>query len=196
MGAAAARGGTPDDRGRRAHRPPSGVVRQHPGPPSASGRLDRAGPADRLAGDPLRRRPGPPRPRPPHEDRELTLPSRKGTLGFGIIGGFKLATGLLLAATGFGIFRLVNKDLADVLEHFAVRIHLDPENRLVQDAVSRVSGIDKAQLKALGVGTFFYAALETVEGVGLLLRRHWAEYLTVIATGLLLPLEIYEIVEK
>ena len=31
------------------------------------------------------------------------------------------------------------------------------------------------------------------EGVGLLLRRRWAEYFTVVATGLFIPLEIYEV---
>jgi len=34
------------------------------------------------------------------------------------------------------------------------------------------------------------------EGIGLLLRRRWAEYFTIIMTALFLPLEIYEIVEK
>jgi uncharacterized membrane protein (DUF2068 family) len=48
----------------------------------------------------------------------------------------------------------------------------------------------------LGAGTFFYAVLEGAEGIGLLLRRRWAEYLTVVATGLLMPLEVYEIAQK
>jgi uncharacterized membrane protein (DUF2068 family) len=46
------------------------------------------------------------------------------------------------------------------------------------------------------VGTFFYALLHLVEGTGLVLRRRWAEYLTVVATGSLLPLEFYEIARK
>ena len=60
----------------------------------------------------------------------------------------------------------------------------------------RLAGLDRAHLKAIGAGTFFYAALHAVEGVGLLLRRHWAEYLTILATGLLLPVEIYEVARK
>ena len=35
-----------------------------------------------------------------------------------------------------------------------------------------------------------------MEGVGLWLGRRWAEYLTVIATGSLIPFEIYEMVRK
>jgi uncharacterized membrane protein (DUF2068 family) len=35
--------------------------------------------------------------------------------------------------------------------------------------------------------------LELVEGVGLWLDPLWAEYLTVIATSLLIPVELYEL---
>jgi uncharacterized membrane protein (DUF2068 family) len=122
--------------------------------------------------------------------------ARESGLGFRVIGALKLGTALLLGAAGFGIFRLLNKDLGEALEHFASRLHLDPENRLVHEVVYQVAGIDRAHLKVIGAGTFFYAVLEGLEGVGLLLRRRWAEYLTVVATGLLLPLEIYEIIRK
>jgi uncharacterized membrane protein (DUF2068 family) len=135
-------------------------------------------------------------PSPGTRSRALKSQSERGVLGFRIIGAFKLATALLLAAAGFGIFRLLNTDLGEALEHFASRLHLDPENWLVHEAISRVSGLDRAHLKAIGAGTFFYAVLEAVEGVGLSLQRHWAEYLTVIATALLLPPEIYEIARK
>lgn len=117
-------------------------------------------------------------------------------LGYRVIGAMKLGSALLLGAAGFGIFRLLNKDLGDALEYFATRLHLDPENRLVHEAAAKLGGIDQSHLKAIGAGTFFYSLLEGLEGVGLLLRRRWAEYLTVVATGLLLPLEVYEIVRK
>ncbi len=41
-----------------------------------------------------------------------------------------------------------------------------------------------------------YGLLELVEGTGLWLDKLWAEYLTVVATSLLVPLEIYELVRK
>ena len=46
----------------------------------------------------------------------------------------------------------------------------------------------------LAVSAILYAALEGTEGVGLAMRRRWAEYLTVIATGILIPFELYEVV--
>lgn len=124
------------------------------------------------------------------------MKAEESGLGYKIIGAMKLSSALLLAAAGFGIFRLLNKDLGEALEQFVTRLHLDPDNRFVQDAISKVGGIDQSHLKAIGAGTFFYSLLEGFEGVGLLLRRRWAEYLTVIATGLLLPLEVYEIIQK
>lgn len=41
-----------------------------------------------------------------------------------------------------------------------------------------------------------YAAIEGAEGVGLALRRRWAEYLIVFATGFLIPYEIWEVAHR
>lgn len=48
----------------------------------------------------------------------------------------------------------------------------------------------------LAVAVIFYAMVEGTEGVGLAMRRRWAEYLIVIATGFLIPYEIYEVVNR
>ena len=48
----------------------------------------------------------------------------------------------------------------------------------------------------LAIGAIAYALLEGTEGVGLAMRRRWAEYLTVIATGVLIPYEAYEVVHR
>jgi uncharacterized membrane protein (DUF2068 family) len=48
----------------------------------------------------------------------------------------------------------------------------------------------------LAVAAIVYALLEGTEGVGLAMRRRWAEYLTVIATGILIPYEAYEVIHK
>src|SRR5438105_4497245 len=48
----------------------------------------------------------------------------------------------------------------------------------------------------LAIGAIAYAALEGTEGIGLAMRRRWAEYLTVIATGVLIPFEAYEVIHK
>jgi uncharacterized membrane protein (DUF2068 family) len=55
----------------------------------------------------------------------------------------------------------------------------------------RTSSLDEAGI-AIGV----YALLEGIEAIGLWRARRWAEYLTFIATTVLLPLEIYELSER
>jgi len=51
-------------------------------------------------------------------------------------------------------------------------------------------------LTVLAVAALLYAALETTEGLGLALRRRWADYLTVLATGVLIPWEVIEVFRK
>jgi uncharacterized membrane protein (DUF2068 family) len=41
-----------------------------------------------------------------------------------------------------------------------------------------------------------YAAVEVVEGVGLWLLQRWGEYFAFVATGMFLPLEVYELAHK
>ena len=48
----------------------------------------------------------------------------------------------------------------------------------------------------LGLVLILYALIEGAEGVGLAMRRRWAEYLIVFATGLLIPYEVWEVVHK
>ena len=51
-------------------------------------------------------------------------------------------------------------------------------------------------ITVLAIGAIAYALLEGTEGVGLAMRRRWAEYLTVIATGILIPYEAYEVIHR
>ena len=44
-----------------------------------------------------------------------------------------------------------------------------------------------------GISEFVYALLFATEGTGLLLRKHWAEYFTVVVTGSFMPFEIWEL---
>ncbi len=56
--------------------------------------------------------------------------------------------------------------------------------------------LQSGTLDEVGIGLLAYAALEGAEAIGLWLSKRWAEYLTFISTTLLLPLEIYEIVNR
>jgi uncharacterized membrane protein (DUF2068 family) len=51
-------------------------------------------------------------------------------------------------------------------------------------------------ITVVAIGAIAYATLEGTEGVGLAMRRRWAEYLTVIATGIAIPYEAYEVIHR
>jgi len=62
--------------------------------------------------------------------------------------------------------------------------------------LERIPDVDPHKLRALSVGTFIYSALFFTEGIGLFLRKRWAEILTIVATAGLIPLEVYEIFHR
>ena len=110
-----------------------------------------------------------------------------------LIGIFKLVKAALLILTGIGLLKLVHLDPATELEHWILKLGLDPGSRFLNHAVERVTDIPPHRIKELGIGTFIYAGLFLTEGIGLCLLKRWAEWCTVIATGSLIPIEAYEI---
>ena len=110
-----------------------------------------------------------------------------------LIGLFKLVKALLLIAVGVGSIKFLHKALGSTVMHWIEVLRVDPDNRLIHRILVRIFRVTPKQLKELSVGTFIYAGLFLTEGMGLLLRKHWAEYFTIITTGLFIPLEIYEL---
>ncbi len=120
----------------------------------------------------------------------------RGSIGLRLIGAFKFVSGVLLVALGIGVFRGSRDGLGEEVEHLVAVLKLDPGNRSIHTAIEKISGISPKQLRAIGVGTFLYALIYLAEGGGLLLGKLWAEYFTVLATGLFIPLEIYEVATR
>jgi uncharacterized membrane protein (DUF2068 family) len=114
-----------------------------------------------------------------------------------LIAIYKLLYSVFFTAVGLGLLKLRGHNVVDFLNaHLIVPYHLNPENREVYWLLDKADMLTSHRLLLLGYAAFFYAALFALEGIGLYLRKHWAEYLVVIVTGSLLPLEIYELVLK
>ena len=112
-----------------------------------------------------------------------------------LIGLFKLFKAGLLIAIGIGAIKFLHKDLSTTVLHWVQLLRVDPDNRYIHGALVRIFRVTPKQLRELSAGTFIYAALFLTEGTGLLLRKHWAEYFTIITTALFIPLEIYELLK-
>jgi len=107
---------------------------------------------------------------------------------------FKMAKSAFFFCVGMGALHFLHKDLGDEVLKLARELHRDPEGKLVSLALKNVHLIDEHRLRQLGVGTFAYSALALTEGIGLLLERTWAEFLTLGLTVSFLPWEIYELI--
>src|SRR6266481_2231769 len=120
---------------------------------------------------------------------------RKATHGRGLrlIAAFKLLKGLALLALGIGALKLLHKDVEAIVVHWINVFQVDPHSHYMTLLLAKLSRLDDRRLKELSAGTFIYSAIFLTEGVGLALGKRWAEYLTIISTASLLPLEGYEL---
>jgi uncharacterized membrane protein (DUF2068 family) len=118
----------------------------------------------------------------PSKDRLLTL-----------IVVFKFFKGVMLIAVGLGAHHLMNYDVGHFAQHLVDAFRVDENNRYIEALLVKLQFLSAKQLKELSIGSFFYAAIVLTEGTGLALRKHWAEYFTIIVTASFLPLEIYEL---
>src|SRR4249919_3615390 len=110
------------------------------------------------------------------------------------IGLLKLVKSVSLLALGIALVHWRHNDLGEVAarwlkDAWLARPHVDKV--LVKLSLMRKETIDE-----FAVGSFVYSALLLVEGVGLCLRKRWAEFLTVGITASLLPFEFYELYQR
>ena len=113
--------------------------------------------------------------------------------GLLLIGLLKLAEAVFFLLVGVGAIHFIHRDLGDAALQLARRLRVDPDGRLISWVLDRLDTITALRLKQIGVATFFYAILRMTEGIGLVMEKVWAEYLTVGVTTAFLPWELYEI---
>ena len=90
---------------------------------------------------------------------------------------------------------LIHKDVSEVVARWVDVIRVDPDNRHLHGLIVKLDAVNARRLEEISAGTFFYAALLLTEGTGLLLKKRWAEYFTIIVTGSFIPMEVYELVK-
>jgi uncharacterized membrane protein (DUF2068 family) len=99
---------------------------------------------------------------------------------------------LLLAAGTYLLFHL-STDFGHLAERIIRSVDIDPRQHFFHRIVARLHRLHAHELRIAGIAAIGYGALALVEGAGLWLDQLWAEYLTVIATSLLIPFELYEL---
>lgn len=114
--------------------------------------------------------------------------------GLMTIGIFKLLESVFFLLVGVGVIHFIHRDLGDEATRLAERLRFDLDGRLMTWVMDHLDAITAHRMRQISALTFFYAGLRVTEGVGLVMEKLWAEYLTVWATAIFLPWEVYEIV--
>jgi uncharacterized membrane protein (DUF2068 family) len=112
------------------------------------------------------------------------------------IGAYKLLKGLLSLIGGLLVLRLLHRDLPEIVAHWMSILSIRPHSALGHFILSKVIAIHGRQLDTLSALLFGYTVVAFVEGIGLLMRQTWAEWLTVVTTAALIPYEILEFTRR
>jgi uncharacterized membrane protein (DUF2068 family) len=151
----------------------------------------------------------PARPYPPDRD-EITIPLRGKALRdrvvLRLIAFDRAFHFLVLGALGIAVLAFASHESS--LKTTFYRVLTDLQGGVAGGPVQttghvgflheldKLFSLHSGTLREVGWGLIGYAILEGVEAVGLWYTKRWAEYLTFLATSILLPLEIYEIIKR
>ena len=124
------------------------------------------------------------------------MTTRHHQTGLAAIAVFKLVKGALLLVVGFGLLKLMHADIATLFSRFIEALHLNADSRIIHALVLKVDALQPHSVLVAALVSLGYAGMLLLEGIGLWLERSWAAYLTVISTSLLLPFELYEVIDR
>ncbi|MHB1022362.1 MAG: DUF2127 domain-containing protein [Acidobacteriaceae bacterium] len=130
------------------------------------------------------------------QEKMRSRASHKHARGLLLIGLLKLGKSLLFFLIGVGAVKLLHQHVSDVLMQMAMHLRFDTESRFVALLLEKASLIDDHRLRQISFATFSYSALALIEGVGLLLEKTWAEYVTLTLSVAFLPWETYELLVR
>jgi uncharacterized membrane protein (DUF2068 family) len=109
---------------------------------------------------------------------------------------FKLLKTILFLLAALGAFGLMQQGVADRAREWGSDLAFTTGQQLTRRVIMMITGLSRSKIGALGLVALFYSALFATEGVGLWREKRWAEYLTVAATGSLIPFEVWEIFHR
>ncbi len=124
------------------------------------------------------------------------MTTRSHHTGLTVIAVFKVMKGLLLLFLGLGLLKLVHAEIATLFSLLIEALHLNADSRLIHALALKVDALQPHTVLLAGLVSLGYAGMLLVEGIGLWLELTWAAYLTVVSTSLLLPFELYEVIEQ
>jgi uncharacterized membrane protein (DUF2068 family) len=128
----------------------------------------------------------------PHQPNLAPAQEPLGFLAW--IAVYKLVKACIALSGGILFWKLGRQDLGEVAHILIHRCHISPGSWLATAIVERMTHIKPDHMRFAALVALLYAVLYCVEAVGLLMQKRWAEWLTVVQTSLLIPLELRQLV--
>jgi uncharacterized membrane protein (DUF2068 family) len=155
-------------------------------------------------------RPANPTRRHPPDRAEIEIPTRgkalRDKIVLRLIAVDRVLHFLILSLLGIGVFAFAadRQSLRAAFYRILTALQGGVAGGPVQTSghVGIIGELDKlfslsaGTLRVVGIALLAYGLMEGIEAVGLWFTKRWAEYLTFLATTILLPFEIYEIVDR
>ena len=113
--------------------------------------------------------------------------------GVRVIIVWKLVKGSLLLAIAITAILLRDSNIHAVGVDVVEWLGIDPAGPRAAHWLDKLLSLDASSMMKLAVGAFAVAIVMFIEAWGLHRRRTWAEWLTIIVTSSLIPLEIHSL---
>ena len=113
--------------------------------------------------------------------------------GLRLVALLKFGKALLLLATAYGAYRLLDPSTEVLLTQWSETVTDRFVRNLLLKGLEWIGSLDVAIVDGAAVIGAVYLTLVLVEGFGLWFRQRWAEWLTVIATSTLIPFELWKL---
>lgn len=101
---------------------------------------------------------------------------------------------VVLGVLGIVLVTHPHTNWAHETTHLAAQAGLDPSSNVIRKIIDAVRRVPVRENLVFGVIALAYGALEGAESYGLARRRPWGEWLTLVATSLLLIPESWELI--
>ncbi|WP_333678044.1 DUF2127 domain-containing protein [Dyella sp.] len=128
--------------------------------------------------------------------KPVSVVEARHVFGLRLIAVYKAIKVVCLIFVAFVAFGLHKPENFDHLMHTLEHLSLQDSSGMRWRLVGLLQKWGPSKFIAVGIAALAYAAIFATEGTGLWLRKHWAEWFTVIATGSLIPVEAYEMFHK
>jgi uncharacterized membrane protein (DUF2068 family) len=119
---------------------------------------------------------------------------KKRPLFLKLIIAHRFSAGTLEIVLGFWVLKFLDQNIDDSVILMCRFMGFDLGNPYVQYLVERASMLGNTTIISVSIMLLSSSLLSYVEGYGLLMRRSWGEWCSVISTTSFIPFEIYAMV--